>query len=247
MACFGGPGGVCCRFDSSVFGRTGLEPSDLDLLLRWCFLSSLRAPEEGRGRGAQAFSRAPLSARADSSSSSPFDSGARLPARGGAQGHAPGGTARTGPRARRGYAPSRRGFHAGADGRPRGARGATRGARRGVHFKDSLCLRGESGTGSASATGSRGRRRPRRDRSAGTVPRHLARSVGKNILQSSVSVVGRGTRDTSSRRYHAADRVPSLDGFETVTRGGLATRRVMARARRGPRFPRCPGAGYDSD
>jgi hypothetical protein len=68
----------------------------------------------------------------------------------------------------------------------------------------------------------------------------LARSVGKNILQSSASVVGRGARDTSSRRYHAADRVPSLDGFETVTRGGLATRRVMARARRGPRFPRCP-------
>jgi hypothetical protein len=67
--------------------------------------------------------------------------------------------------------------------------------------------------------------------------RHLARSVGKNILQSSASVVGRGARDTSSRRYHAEDRVPSLDGFETVTRGGLATRRVMARARRGPRFP----------
>ena len=96
MACFGGPGGVCCRFDSSVFGRTGLEPSDLDLLLRWCFLSSLRAPEEGRGRGAPAFSRAPLSARADSSSSSPFDSGARLPLRAAARRVTP----RAGPRER---------------------------------------------------------------------------------------------------------------------------------------------------
>ena len=96
MACFGGPGGVCCRFDSSVFGRTGLEPSDLDLLLRWCFLSSLRAPKRGAGGARPAFSRAPLSARADSSSSSPFDSGARLPLRAAARWFLP----RAGPRER---------------------------------------------------------------------------------------------------------------------------------------------------
>mmetsp|Transcript_10837 Transcript_10837/g.46160 ORF Transcript_10837/g.46160 Transcript_10837/m.46160 type:complete len:678 (+) Transcript_10837:3490-5523(+) len=77
MACFGGPG---LLFDDSPPYGTGLEPLDLDLFRWWCF-SSLRAPEEGRGRGAPAFSRANPSARAESSSSSPFESGARLPLR----------------------------------------------------------------------------------------------------------------------------------------------------------------------
>jgi hypothetical protein len=72
--------------------------------------------------------------------------------------------------------------------------------------------------------------------------RHLARSVDGKIFSNrrfDASVVGRGAGHTSARRYHAGDRVPSLAGVDTVTRGGLATRRVVGARARPPRRSRC--------